>query len=220
MGFTYCNIFNSDIDYENGMNVFYWRGTAIPIPRLPDLHLTSSFAIETNGNKVAGATGWYISPFYRFTHFAWKPKVFYRYASFSGGGPNGNKEFDPLFYGSSDWGAWYQGEILGNWIATNSNLNSHQLRLEVYPSEHLTIDLILYKFLLYSREQSLGQQAGASRNQQRPRRRSRSNNRVRPDRMVAGSGHHLAAIPNQAATQITGGTQTWVQSMLTTSFTF
>jgi len=29
-----------------------------------------------------------------------------------------------------------------------------------------------------------------------------------------------AAIPNQAATQITDGTQTWVQSMLTTSFTF
>jgi hypothetical protein len=56
---------------------------------------------------------------------------------------NGEIEsFDALFYGMSDWGTWYQGEILGNFVATNSNLETHAFRLRVEPDESWKINLI------------------------------------------------------------------------------
>lgn len=83
----------------------------------------------------------------------WKPQLFYRYASFSGGG---NRGFDPLFTGLSDWGSWFQGEVLGEFVLSNSNLNSHQVRLKLQPNDHLTLNLIHYKFLLFNRNQDFG----------------------------------------------------------------
>ena len=46
-----------------------------------------------------------------------------------------NETFDPLFYGMSDWGTWYQGEIFGEFAASNRNLDTHTLRLRVEPIE-------------------------------------------------------------------------------------
>ncbi len=218
-GFTYCNIFHSDSKRENGMNLLYWRGKATPIPRLPNLRLISAFAAESNGAQVSGATGWYVSSYYRFPEYIWKPTLYYRYASFSGGGSAGNHNFDPLFYGSSDWGSWYQGEILGNWVTSNSNLITHQVRLEFSPSNSTLVDLLFYKFMLYSRAQDLA----------KPVMPVTSKNLAEEIDLAveyAPTPWWLitmtlsAAIPNQAATQITGGTETWVQSMLTTSITF
>jgi hypothetical protein len=81
--------------------------------------------------------------------------LYYRYASFSGGGLYGRHNFDPLFYGMSDWGTWYQGEILGNWIAGNSNLNSHQVRLNLAADGDISLNIIYYHFVLASRTQDL-----------------------------------------------------------------
>ena len=74
IGFTYCNIFDSDVETEKGLNVFYWRGAATPIPALPDFHLLSAFAAESNGGLVSGAQGWYVSPYYEFSQYRWEPR--------------------------------------------------------------------------------------------------------------------------------------------------
>ena len=49
--------------------------------------------------------------------------------------------------GFSDWGAWWQGEIAGEYFLSNSNLISHQLRVHLTPSESLGAGLIGYAFL-------------------------------------------------------------------------
>ena len=66
---------------------------------------------------------------------AWKPKVTYRYASFQGDDPatTKNEGFDPLLPGFYDWGYWWQGEIVGEYIALNSNLVSNLVRVHLTP---------------------------------------------------------------------------------------
>lgn len=202
------------------MNVFYWREAATPIPAVADFHLDSAFAAESNGGLVSGATGWYVSPYYEFSQYSWDPKVYYRYASLSGGGPDGNRNFDPLFYGSSDWGSWYQGEILGNWVVTNSNLITHQVRLEFSPTPSTTVDPIFYKFLLYSTAQHLVNQPVMPVTSKNLADEIDLIMQYAPTPWWVIAVSLCASIPDQAARQITGGAQTWVQSMLTTGVTF
>ncbi len=149
-GFTYANVFHSDVINRQGLNVLYWRGEGSPIARIKDFYLSWSAALESDGNTVANGLGWYIAPSYTFSNWLWQPTLYYRYASFSGGGTNGNRDFDPLFYGMSDWGTWYQGDILGNWVTSNSNLNSHQVRLNL-TLENSSLNLIYYHFELDSK---------------------------------------------------------------------
>jgi uncharacterized protein YciU (UPF0263 family) len=81
---------------------------------------------------------------------AWKPSLTYRYAAFEGDNPDSGKsqDFDPLFYGFYDWGYWYQGEILGEYVLSNSNLNSHMVRLSLDPLDSVHVNLFYYKFKL------------------------------------------------------------------------
>jgi hypothetical protein len=220
IGFTYCNLFRSQVHHERGMNLFYGRVDATPVPAVPDFHFLGAFAAETNGQRVSGANGWYASPYYVFSKLPWSPTLYYRYASFTGGGANGNHNFDPLFYGSSDWGSWYQGEILGNWFVTNSNLITHQVRAEFSPSESTTLDVLFYKFMLYSREQELSNPPATPVTSKNLAEEIDLAFQYAPAPWWVIAATISTAIPDRAATQITGGAQTWVQSMLTTSFTF
>src|SRR5262249_54894054 len=109
-------------------------------------------------SKAAGlsdANGWYAAPAYKFSRLPWAPQLFYRYASFSGGGTHG---FDPLFAGLSDWGTWFQGEVLGEFVLANSNLNSNQVRLKLTPAEPLTLNVIYDEFRLFNHQQAFGAQ--------------------------------------------------------------
>ncbi len=86
---------------------------------------------------------------YEFTKIGWAPKLTYRYASFQGDDPATAKSegFDSLFTGFYDWGTWWQGEIAGEYFLSNSNLDSHQLRLHLTPNEHVSGGLIACDFL-------------------------------------------------------------------------
>src|SRR5262249_31683610 len=85
---------------------------------------------------------------YQFSHRSWKPKFSYRFARFEGDNPATvtNEAFDPLFLGFSDWGSWWQGEIAGEYFLSNSNLTSHQTRLQLTPSKVLNVGMIYYNF--------------------------------------------------------------------------
>ena len=219
-GFVYAKCFHSSITARDGLNLFYWRGTASPISSLPGFTLQSSFAAEVNGSQISDANGWYVTPSYQFDHLPGTPIFFYRYASFSGGGPGSRRNFDPLFFGYTDWGTWAQGEILGNWLLTNSNLDTHQVRLEWLPRNDLTLNLIYYKFLLSSTQQTIVSH---------PVSPVRSKDFADEINLIADltltswwsvTASVSASIPAAAAKQMSGGTTTWLQGMLASTFTF
>jgi hypothetical protein len=155
LGLMYFRIYDSDTESRDGMKGIYLYHEAAPLRSVPDLTYKASFVRESNSRSsgLSRAYGWYFNPSYQFSDTRWTPQIGYRYATFSGGG---TEAFDPLFAGLPDWGTWVQGELLGEYIISNSNLISHQVRLTAKPSDKLTFNVIYYKFLLDDREQSFG----------------------------------------------------------------
>ncbi|MEM6580853.1 MAG: alginate export family protein [Pseudomonadota bacterium] len=112
-----------------------------------------SFAGEyvEQGDNGLDADGYWIRGEYAFDRPAlYDPRVSYRWAHFSGDDLNDSKDqgFRPTAYGFTDYGYWFQGEIAGNYPLENTNLDSHQFRVELYPSEKLTVNLVYYIFKL------------------------------------------------------------------------
>jgi alginate export protein len=218
LGFMYFNIYDSKNASRDGMNGYYVYHEATPLPSLADLTYTTSYVLETNtkSSGLTSAVGWYVGPAYQFSAAPWKPQLFYRYASFSGGGTRG---FDSLFTGLADWGSWFQGEILGEFVLSDSNLDSHQVRLKLQPNDVVTLNLIYYKFLLYNNNQDFGVT---------PSHVSSSSLADEVDTILDVSLANwwsmtatLAfAVPNDGFREAVNGSSTWISGMLYTNFNF
>jgi hypothetical protein len=153
-GIGYYHILDSELASRDGMNLFDLRFDTTPLRRaefLPGLTLKGEFAYEENGDTQEGY-GLYGEVGYDFTDtLPWNLYASYRYAHFSGDDPDSSgrdENFDPLFYGFTDWGTWFQGEILGEYVLLNQNLNSHTIRLQVRPTEDLSVNLLYFHFML------------------------------------------------------------------------
>jgi hypothetical protein len=159
LGLIYFNIYESENTTRNDMQGVYLYHESTPLPFLPDFSFKSAFVWEdfSQSSGLTHANGWYVNPAYEISCLPWKPKLGYRYAHFSGGGTHA---FDSLFTGLPDWGSWFQGELLGEYVLSNSNLNSHQVRLTVKPNDVVTANLIYYHFRLDDPDQSFGLVAG------------------------------------------------------------
>ena len=155
LGAMYFHIYDSESVTRDDMDGIYLYGEMTPLVTLPDLTTKASFVRETNPSTSAlsEAYAWYVAIAYELSQLPWTPKLGYRYASFSGGD---DQAFDTLFTGLPDWGWWFQGELLGEYVLSDSNLNSHQVRLTFKPTERLTANVIYYKFLLDDKDQSFG----------------------------------------------------------------
>jgi len=134
---------------RDGLNVFNIRSYMAPLQRHPGLSFEIEYASERNGEAL-DSNAWTIQGAYDFAKLTWKPKVTYRYASFQGDDPDtsANEAFDPLFLGFSDWGTWWQGEIAGEYFLSNSNLNSHLVRVHASPFDSVSGGLMFFKFSL------------------------------------------------------------------------
>jgi len=218
-GFVYANIYESDEPSRDGLNLFYFYNEGTPFPSLPNFSYTMSFAEETNSGQsgLSSANGWFVAPAYALPEVPWEPQLFYRYASFSGGGTNA---FDPLFSGLSDWGTWVaQGELLGEFVLANSNLESHQVRVKLQPNETLTFNLIYYKFLLDNRDQSFGVTPSVV---------SSSALADEVDMILDASlanwwsvtAAFTLAVPDEGFREAVRGSSTWINSVLYTNFNF
>jgi Alginate export len=210
----YYNVLGSDIDTRDGMNVVDLRADARPSTALPGLRLAGEFAYEKNGDDLE-AHGWFGELGYAATDLPWSPYLSYRYAFFSGGenASGKSKNFDPLFYDGPDWGTWTQGEILGEWVLSNSNLISHTVRLNAYPTDNLTLTALYYYFLLddpgaagvedhdFAHEVDLAADYVVNRN-------------------LSVGVIAAVSVPEDAAKQYTGGDQTWGQLSAYTTITF
>jgi hypothetical protein len=139
---------------RNGLNVFsgYLQGSFLESD--PDILLYSQFVLERNdaANRRVSADAWYIEPAYRFSALPWTPQVNLRYAHFSGD-PNPadrtKQSYDPLFAAGGDrgFGSWTQGEIFGQFIAPNSNLNVEMAHVKFTPLPDLVdIGALYYRF--------------------------------------------------------------------------
>jgi len=148
LGASYLK-FMSDVPSRDGLNVYNLRAFTAPLRRLPGLAFELEYAREDNGD-LEKSTAWNAQAAYELSKITWKPRVSYRYAFFQGDDPTtaANEGFDSLIPGFYDWGAWWQGEIGGEYFLSNSNLISHQFRVHVTPSDAVGGGLMAYDFLL------------------------------------------------------------------------
>ncbi len=153
LGAGHARIFDSELGTRDGMDVYDLRAIATPLAPtgvLPGLTLAGELVLQDNGDVQEGGA-WYGEVGYDFAGLLpWSPYVSYRYARFSGDDPDSDEDegYDPLFYSSSDWGSWDQGEILGEYVVENSNLKTHAVRLALHPTERVTVSLLYYYFLI------------------------------------------------------------------------
>jgi hypothetical protein len=157
IGATYFQIVDVKADFQaetprQGMQVAALRLDEAHLPDFEDATLYAEYAQEFGrGNHVDfNAYAFYVEPAYTFSSLPWTPTITYRFAYFSGDSdPNDNnrKDFDPLFYeGDRAWGAWTQGEIVGNYLLFNSNQYDHMVQISASPTDAVTIGAIYYHF--------------------------------------------------------------------------
>jgi len=157
------NVTNSLTSNRNGMNVVSVHVGGNPLPFLEDFSIYGNYVNESNGtaNRKVDANAWYLEPGYQLSSVAWTPKLSYRYAHFSGDkSPNDNtkKAYDPFFYNAitRGFGTWFIGEIVGNYVISNSNVNINQLVLSVNPSDSLKVSALAYQYNYDAKAQNAG----------------------------------------------------------------
>jgi alginate export protein len=133
---------------RDGMEVYNLRAFTAPFPSLKALSFELEWAQEEN-DELIDSMAWNAAASWQFGG-AWAPKLTYRYAFFEGDDPDTveNENFDGLFTGFYDWSTWWQGEIGGGYLLSNSNLISSQLRLHAKPTETISTGLIYLDFSL------------------------------------------------------------------------
>jgi hypothetical protein len=133
---------------REGMEVYNLRAYLAPFSNMKGLSFEAEWAQEENDDLI-DSMAWNAAASYQFGG-AWAPKLTYRYAFFEGDDPDTveNENFDGLFTGFYDWSTWWQGEIGGGYLLSNSNLISSMLRLHVKPAESISTGLIFLDFSL------------------------------------------------------------------------
>jgi hypothetical protein len=213
---------------RDGLDVVDMRGEVHPFHYFPlgltGLVLSGEVVHEDNGD-LNDSWGGYGEIGYDFDVWM-KPYLSYRYSAFTGDdSSNGEIEsFDPLFYGMSDWASWYQGEIFGEFVATNRNLETHTLRLRVEPAEKWKVNLIGMIFRLDEFATELQPRIGDPRVILIRDKDLASELDLIVDWEV---GQHLlvtaafgALFPNRGIEQATRGDETWLHGMLYASIPF
>lgn len=149
LGAGYWYFADSDDFRRDGLDVLDLRGEVNPLDFLPGLVVSGELVYQKN-DRYNESWGGYAEIGHAFDDTVAKPFVSYRYSAFSGdeGSANEIEAFDPLFYGMTDWSSWYLGEIFGEWVGANRNLETHALRLRAEPTEDVTVNLIGLVFVL------------------------------------------------------------------------
>ena len=138
---------------RKGLNVYsgYLAGSFFKFD--PNIRLHSQFVLERNDavDRQVRAAAWYIEPGYKFSTLPWSPQLNLRYAHFSGDpDPNDRikQSYDPLFTTQGDRGfsCWFLGEIFGQYISPNSNLNVAMAHLKFSPLDAVESGIIYYDF--------------------------------------------------------------------------
>lgn len=172
--------------------------------------------VVEQGDNSDGEAYW-LSGAYHWESSAWAPTLSYRYAHFSGDDPDTvqDERFRPIAYGFTDYGSWFQGEISGNYPLENSNLNSHLVRLQLSPTEEITLNVLYYNFTL-DQKQIFGDPVSSTD--------WGDEINLAMDWAVSDKLYVIFTLswltPGQAAIDWTGGEDDWFNSMAYVSFSF
>jgi hypothetical protein len=170
--------------------------------------------VDESGGRIE-ASGYYAETGYALEGRAWTPEIRFRHARFSGDDPTTpqDERFREIAYGSTDWTAWYQGEITGEYALGNGNLKSNLLRLTLTPAANVTFDAMLYRFTL-DRPASFGASADDWGDE--------VNFTVewQGDQGVAITSVLGVLRPGAAAEQIVGGRRDWRHAMLLVAYSW
>ncbi len=135
---------------RDGLLTLAMRGDLHPLINLgwPNATLAFEAAWQHNDRpqRKTDALGWYVTLGYEFNDMPWQPRLAYRYSHFSGDDPDTttNEVFDPLFVGGPGFGTWFQGEIVAQYLITNSNLSVHSLHLTAQPTPSISTGMIYF----------------------------------------------------------------------------
>jgi hypothetical protein len=227
LGAGYWNFLASESLRRDGLHVGNLRAEVHPLARLPGLVLSGEAVYEKN-EDLNESWGGYGEIGYAFEGVPGTPYLSYRFAGFTGnrGSLDEIEAFDPLFYGFGDWSSWYIGEIFGEYVGGNRNLEAHTVRLSVEPHEAWTVQLWWHLFRLDElatdlqprllelaprivaiQDEDLGHEVNLTVDWE-------VNDHV-TCAAVAG-----ALLPNQGLEQATGGSTVWTHFMLYTSVSF
>lgn len=123
---------------RKGLQVFDARLGSSNLFGVKGLELSGEYAWQTHRDVDWDAHAYYVRAGYTFTNLPWTPNLSYRYASFSGDDPSTRtyERFDAQL--SSGLDTWVQGVNFKK-VVSNSNLNTHRIRLNVVPTEKLSL---------------------------------------------------------------------------------
>lgn len=148
-GAAYLHTYASDIATREDMEVYNLRAKGMPLTGVPNLALAGQLVREENDDQGIDDTGWFLQATYTFREMPWRPEVLYRRAEFS-------ENYDTLFYDfAGGWGNWFMGEIVGEYMLFNSNLDIDMIKASVQPHNALETGIIGYRFR-YHDSQSAG----------------------------------------------------------------
>jgi hypothetical protein len=220
-GAAYMDFFDADdrLTTRNGMKLADLRFKLDKIPHLPGASFSGEYVHQfgTNRGTRIEADGWHLTARYDFKSLPWTPFVRYRFAKFTGDDPSTPEfeQYDSLFYGYSEYGDWYQGEIVSNLLLANQNQRNHMVHIGAQPRAWLRLDAMYYRFDL----------------DQRFANRTVTTNRHFADeidlsfeiflsRTSSIGALYSAAFPGQAAVQSVGGNKTIQAFEIFAIFTF
>ena len=140
LGATYLRTLDADNPARDGLDVYDVRAKGTPFTALPQVSLAGEYVWEKGGDTSKSGQGWYAQATYAFRDVPWTPSLTYRRTLYS-------DDYDPLTYGyGGEYGTWYQGEIVGEYMLFNSNVDIDMLKLAVQPRADLSIGLMGFKF--------------------------------------------------------------------------
>ena len=203
----------SDLETRDSMKVYDLRFAAYPLNLGANASATHMLKIDgeyvyQDNDDVLQASGWYLAGTYAAETLKWQPSIGYRYASWEGDDPNSAKSeaYDPLFTGFNDWSLWPQGEIVGEWVLKNTNLNSHMIKFGIRPTQNIAIHLIYYH-LLFDNAEAAGVENDTFANEWNLTLDWHATDQLAFSFVAAVSS------PDRGARQYTGGSDDWVYGL-------
>ena len=144
-------------NHRKEMDILDFRAHGNPIASMmPNwffaFEYTSQFKDTTATTGVADpevdAEAYYLDIGYNFVDWPWAPAVTARHANFSGDDPNTAEDeaYDGLFYGFTNWGTWFIGEVTGEYILFQSNFNVNMLMVQASPYDNLFLTAAYFDF--------------------------------------------------------------------------
>lgn len=151
-GGTYFHVHDATAVYttRKGMDVTDARFRSKEPFGLTNFEISGEYVRQSGGDDgiKLDASGWHLTTKYTADRYSWSPYVRYRYSQFSGNDPDtaAREGYDSLYYGYTQYGDWFQGNVAGNYFLFNGNQRTHMVQVGATPFPWLQLDAFYYRF--------------------------------------------------------------------------